>query len=336
MLLSCLATLLLGLSPLPGLPVRDASVVVSPEQTPLERKAVQVLVEETAKRTGVTMPVSTRWPANGANAIVIGTEAQLTALYKGKSTPLAPPNVPDGYALRLNSGGSVSLIGHDARGVLYGVGGLLRTLAWGHGNGDRFVPSTITTAPGIPLRGHQLGYRPKTNSYDAWTPEMWEQYIRDLVVFGTNAIELIPPRSDDAATSPHFPLPQIDMLKRMSQICDDYGMDVWIWYPALDKDYTDPATLEFALKEWGDVFARVPRIDHIFVPGGDPGHTPPGPLMDLLEKQTTNLHKYHPNAKMWMSPQGFTKEWMDEFLAFMQTKQPTWLEGVVLDRKSVV
>ena len=36
-----------------------------------------------------------------------------------------------------------------------------------------------------PLRGHQLGYRPKTNSYDAWTPAMWEQYVRDLVVFGT-------------------------------------------------------------------------------------------------------------------------------------------------------
>ena len=34
---------------------------------------------------------------------------------------------------------------------------------------------------------------------------MWESYIRDLAVFGANAIELIPPRSDDAADSPHFP-----------------------------------------------------------------------------------------------------------------------------------
>ena len=51
----------------------------------------------------------------------------------------------------------------------------------------------IETAPKYPLRGHQLGYRPKTNSYDAWTVELWEQYIRDLAVFGTNAIELMPP-----------------------------------------------------------------------------------------------------------------------------------------------
>ncbi len=55
----------------------------------------------------------------------------------------------------------------------------------------------ITTAPQYPLRGHQFGYRPKVNSYDGWTPDMWEQYIRDLAVFGTNAFEMIPPRSDD-------------------------------------------------------------------------------------------------------------------------------------------
>ncbi len=36
---------------------------------------------------------------------------------------------------------------------------------------------------------------------------MWEQYVRDLIVFGCNAIELIPPRSDDEDDSPHFPLP---------------------------------------------------------------------------------------------------------------------------------
>ena len=55
---------------------------------------------------------------------------------------------------------------------------------------------------------------------------MWEQYIRDLAIFGTNAIELIPPRSDDAPDSPHFPLPPMDMMAEMSSICDEYGLDV--------------------------------------------------------------------------------------------------------------
>ena len=92
----------------------------------------------------------------------------------------------------------------------------------------------LASTPKYPLRGHQLGYRPKTNSYDAWDLPQWERYIRDLAVFGTNAIELIPPRSDDDADSPHFPLPPLEMMAGMSQICDDYGLDVWIWYPAMD------------------------------------------------------------------------------------------------------
>ena len=157
---------------------------------------------------------------------------------------------------------------------------------------------------------------------------MWDQYIRELAIFGTNMVELIPPRSDDAADSPHFPLPQMEMMVEMSRIADEYGLQVSIWYPAMDKDYSDPKTVEFALKEWGEVFRRLPRIDQVFVPGGDPGHTQPKYMMALLEKQTENLHKYHPKAEMWMSPQGFTKEWMDEYFAIMKT-EPKWLSGVV-------
>src|SRR5258708_30513186 len=57
-------------------------------------------------------------------------------------------------------------------------------------------------------------------------------------VFGTNAVELIPPRSDDAADSPHFPLPPLRMMTEMSRLLDEYGLDVWIWYPAIDRKST--------------------------------------------------------------------------------------------------
>ncbi|MCC6154749.1 MAG: hypothetical protein IT367_13365, partial [Candidatus Hydrogenedentes bacterium] len=97
----------------------------------------------------------------------------------------------------------------------------------------------------------------------------------------------------------------------------------------MDKDYGDPATVEAAIAEWAGVLERIPHIDALLVPGGDPGHTEPKYLMPLLEKQTQNLHKYHPNAQMWVSPQGFTKEWMDQWLGIMNTEQPKWLTGVV-------
>jgi len=239
---------------------------------------------------------------------------------------------PEGYRLCVKRGAAspaVFVIGDDARGVLFGVGRLLRELHLQRGSVALADDLDITTAPKYPLRGHQLGYRPKTHSYDAWDLPTWEQYLRDLAVFGCNAIELIPPRSDDAADSPHFPRPPLEMMAGMSGLADSYGLDVWAWYPALDSDYSDPKTVEFALREWGEVFSKLPRLDAVFVPGGDPGRTPPKLLMALLEKQTENLHRYHPKAQMWVSPQGFTQRWWDDFIAIVRDEQPAWLTGVV-------
>jgi Glycosyl hydrolase family 20, domain 2 len=292
-----------------------AVVVVPPSLSRQEQKAAQMLIEEVEKRTQIRLPRDTKPPSDGTPSISINRIA------------VPPPNGREGYRVAVE-GNSVSITGNDARGVLFGVGHLLRALFMEKRSLTLPGNLNVTTVPKYPLRGHQLGYRPKTNSYDGWTLAMWEQQIRDLVVFGVNAIELIPPRSDDDADSPHFPLPQIDTMIGMSRICDDYGLDVWIWYPALDKDYSDAKTVEFALQEWGDVFKKLPRIDAVMVPGGDPGHTQPKYLMALLEKQTENLRRHHPKATMWVAPQSFSQEWMDEFLGIVKA-EPKWLGGIV-------
>ncbi len=273
-----------------------------------ERKAVAMLVEEVEKRSQI------RWnaAASGAPAITLRN---------------AGAGPAEGYRIRVASGG-VEIVGNDARGVLYGVGHLLRKLHIERGRVEIADDFRVETAPKYPLRGHQLGYRPKTNSYDGWTLAMWEQYYRDLIVFGINAVELIPPRSDDDDLSPHFPLPKMETMIGMSRLADDYGLDLWIWYPALDKDYGDPATVEFALKEWAEVFRRLPRIDAVFVPGGDPGHTEPRHLMPLLEKQAASLRKFHPRATLWVAPQGFTQAWLDQFYGLLRP-EPAWLNGIV-------
>ena len=96
----------------------------------------------------------------------------------------------------------------------------------------------------------------------------------------------------------------------------------------MDRDYSDPATVAAAIREWGEVFRQLPRVDAVFVPGGDPGHTEPRYLMALLEKQTANLRKYHPGATMWLSPQGFSAPWMEQFFGLMD-RHPAWLAGIV-------
>jgi len=112
--------------------------------------------------------------------------------------------------------GNILVIGNDSRGTLYGAGALLRHLHMDHDTLEGPDDLRLASAPKYALRGHQLGYRPKTNSYDAWDLPQWDRYIRELAVFGTNAIELIPPRSDDDANSPHFPMPPLEMMAGMS------------------------------------------------------------------------------------------------------------------------
>jgi hypothetical protein len=302
--------------------------------SPREERALTVLTQEVEKRTELRWPVVHSWPTSSTPMVVAGTNATLNRLrvhLPAGHPALEAAREAEGYAIRVTPGEGapvVSVAGADERGVLFGVGKLLRSLRMTKLQVGVESRLEIKSSPKYPLRGHQLGYRPKTNSYDGWTVALWDQYIRELALFGCNFIELIPPRSDDAADSPLFTLPQKEMMVEMSRICDEYGLDVWIWYPAMERDYSDPATVEREIAAWGEIFKVLPRVDAVFVPGSDPGHTEPKYLMALLEKEAHNLRQYHPQGQMWMSPQSFTQAWLDEFLDILKG-QPPWLGGVV-------
>ncbi len=316
--------------------LRDTLVVLSFSASAREAKAAQMLVEEAAKRCGITWPVGNDKRPNMRVTIYLATRQSAENL---PAHNLVPESIIDrlqteGFLLRSGQdrdGKWIAVFGADERGLLFGVGKLLRLIDFGRQEAViSGPPLDIVSHPEYRLRGHQLGYRPKTNAYDAWSVEMWDQYIRDLAIFGTNAIELIPPHSDDLPDSPHFTLPPSQMMVEMSRIADSYGLDVWVWYPAMDRDYSNPATVENALKDWGRIFAMLLRVDAVFVPGGDPGHTEPQYLFAFLEKQKKNLRQYHPQAQMWVSPQGFNADWMQEFLGIVrQENTGQWLDGIV-------
>ena len=242
--LVCISSMLSSrIGPLPETLDLSRAVVVTPASlSGPEKKAVTLLVEDVTRRAGVRWEVVHQWPGGkSAGAVVaVGPVSALNDFagpFAASLGAAGQPKRPEGFRIRAEaSGPAVLVIGNDARGVLFGVGRLLRELRTTEGRVS--LPSTfqVATSPRYPLRGHQLGYRPKTNSYDAWDLAQWERYIRDLAIFGTNAVELIPPRSDDDADSPHFPLPPVDMMVGMSRLLDEYGLDVWIWYPAMDRE----------------------------------------------------------------------------------------------------
>ena len=188
-----------------GLDLSKAVIVSKPASAGPETKALEMLIDEVEKRTRVRWLETGAWPSAHRPVIGVGTASAIEEIAGPFATELSAerrPVGPEGYRLCVKRGAgneAVFVLGDDPRGVLFGVGRLLRELDLDAAGVRVDDALDIASAPKYRLRGHQLGYRPKTNSYDAWDLPVWEQYLRDLVIFGCNAIELIPPRSDDDA-----------------------------------------------------------------------------------------------------------------------------------------
>jgi hypothetical protein len=96
------------------------------------------------------------------------------------------------------------------------------------------------------------------------------------------------------------------------------------------KDYGDSKTVEDEIHDWAAALHDLPRVDVVFVPGGDPGHTDPKIMLPLLEKQRVSLRRTHPKLQMWMSPQSFNADWTSEFLKLAADPHTeSWLDGIV-------
>ena len=147
------------------------AVVVTPANlTAQEKKAVEMLVDEVRKRTQIRLPVVSAWPKGDEAVVAVGPAASLAAFggkFADELEKEAAGKAAEGFRVR-SRGSSVIVIGNDARGVLFSIGYLLRHMHMTPGKITLDGDVNVTTAPKYPLRGHQLGYRPKTNSYDAW------------------------------------------------------------------------------------------------------------------------------------------------------------------------
>ena len=302
-----------------------------------ERQAARMLRDYIRRDAGIELPILEA-PATGRPSIIIARHNHVPA---GLSIPLkahAPAGAIEGYTIYLEAETDLPpriwLVGGSGRAALFAVGRLLRWLENDQNGGAVALPSgrtgqLISTQPRFPLRGHQLGYRRTPNTYDAWNVDQFEQYIRDLVVFGANSVELIPTLDPVEPPSEIMPLSRWEMNRRLSTLLDSYDLDVWAWLPNEDWNSAHPENIETMLLKRDRLFQSMTRLDHLFIPGGDPGDMLPETLMPFLEKTASVLRRSHPNAGLWVSPQGFNREQLSVFIQYLQEKQPDWLTGVV-------
>lgn len=315
----------------PYLNLSDATILVSNGiKQPIYNTAADVLVEEIEKRTAIKLPKINDWKSKTIIALALKDDVDvlgrhIPALNPADSTAIKK----EGFRIVSQQDGSQHIlwvIGADARGVLYGVGKLLRIAEMK--SGQIKVPSNLDllSAPEYELRGHQFGYRNTANSWDAWTVEQFDQHFREQVLFGANSFENIP--FQDPTSSVHFKINPQEMEVRMSEICEKYDADYWVWTPA-PHDLTVPNAHQKGLKEQEAFYARCPRLNGVFVPGGDPGENHPSQLIPYLKDLSVVLKKHHPDAGIWVSLQGFNEEKTTYFFDYLKTDSPDWLKGVV-------
>jgi hypothetical protein len=163
----------------------SAKIVVPKNLSKTEQAAIQMLVQEIYKRTRIRLPVTTNWPTASTPVIAVGVAPQLRNNHSPFAQSLFRSSAQghsEGFTIKLNKNKrkalTVFILGNDQRGMLFGIGYFLRKAVMipvrGNTHGRLLVPATlpVATYPRIPLRGHQLGYRPKTNTYDGMTGKM--------------------------------------------------------------------------------------------------------------------------------------------------------------------
>ena len=148
-----------------------AAIFLTEKKNIYLQKAAEVLQDEIHKRSGISLPVIYKPSSEYLKVIFVGVEERMEKLPESVRIDVRklPATGKEGYKIISFENKTVVIAGHDEAGALYGVGWLLRKMELL--NNKILVPQKInlSSTPASPIRGHQLGYRPKTNAYDAWS-----------------------------------------------------------------------------------------------------------------------------------------------------------------------
>lgn len=300
----------------------------------LPKRTAEVFCEEIELKTGLKLSTSPVYLTGNSNVVFCTIETFVKLGFFTNRYKKLPKPGNEGFSIIVapESGSlrSVFVIGSDNRGMFFGMGKLLRILYLN----DQIIQldnaqSAFTETPTYMLRGQQLAYRDKQNTCPCWNQKDFDRYIRDLALFGNNAIEILPPRSDDMLFSRVFQEDPFKMMIDLSRIIHSYGMDVWMWYPNMGTDYTKSDVRKKELEEREMIYSAIPYLDAVLIPAGDPGELEPSLLFPIAEESTAILHKYHPKATVWIAPQVFAPSgsWYEDFYDEVR-KEPEWLYGM--------
>ncbi len=225
----------------------------------------------------------------------------------------------DSFSITL-SADTLTISAAGIRGLIYGIGKMLCKTEFSEEKITLIQDISGSYSPFMKIRGHQLGWRPTANSYEAWTVEQYIQYIKELMFFGVNTFEHVV-FNEDSPMNPLMKYPSLkDFATKSVTMANELDIDVSFWCP----HYDDPQN------DMEELFKNVPRADVYFPPSSDPGDYEPADSLNRTIKNAKMIKKYHPDIKVYpsaQSPDGFG-QWGEDFIAEME-KLPAEIDGII-------
>ncbi|MBQ6419859.1 MAG: hypothetical protein IJK02_02185 [Clostridia bacterium] len=287
-----------------------AGIRIADGRDPCEKQAAEILRQA----------LSERLPA----ACIAEAADQREDLLEIRLTADGSFSDPDVFSIE-ETEGTLTLRAGGIRGLIYAAGRILRKGVFGP-DGVHFVSALQGTyRPDKPIRGHQLGYRAISNTYDAWTPAQFKRYFTELMFFGMNIVEFIPYQDGASHRNALMQYDEEEMACTLSAVAHDLGLKVSVWMPNGEKDADE------ALKNRERFFSKMPYLDALFVPGGDPGDLPAAEMLSRTRAYANLLRRFHPDAECWPSAQQPHSQptWGEEFLSYLETEKPAEFTGVI-------
>lgn len=222
--------------------------------------------------------------------------------------------------------GCISFYASGIRGFIFAFGMFLRKI--------EKLSDTIRLADGISgcyipdksIRGHQIGYRTTPNTYDAWSYKNYRRYYLDMMFFGTNTVEHIPYERGVSKRNRLMKYDEEEFIVNASAMADDFDLDVSVWHPNNDGE-----TVEFAVERRRKLYEKMPRLNVVFPPGGDPGELQPEEFVLRCREIAKAAKSAHPDCQMWPSAQQphSIPDWGIRFIGEME-RLPEEIDGVII------
>ena len=170
------------------------------------------------------------------------------------------------------------------RGLIFGYSHILRKAKFTSDGVIITEDIEGTFKPQKQIIGHQVGYRTTPNTYDAWDYNQYFDYYLDMMAFGTNTCEHNTTKFGKKEMNPLMRYTQEEFVVEASRLADTVDLDVSLWHANDDNE-----TEEEALRIREDIYSKIPRINAVFPPGGDPGEMYADAFVERMNEKVKQL-----------------------------------------------